>query len=191
MSTCRQCLTLQLAGLHGSRCVKCEKLNERGEHPVFCAACEAEGRDRVVGFSPVPGSHRLCKEHADRLRRENGLAVGGPCAPCADPDTSPGNMMPPSDGRQPSNLRDNPVEAPAGASGTGEDSSLSPGDPGRGPVGTSQPPTTIRALGSPARASVAAGADASRTTHKPFTQRPVSREAGASRAGATSHGGPR
>jgi|GEM_PF-6447785 len=39
-------------------------------YPLLCVWCLHEGRTREIGRSPVPGSHGICPEHADKLRRE-------------------------------------------------------------------------------------------------------------------------
>jgi len=39
-------------------------------HPVYCAWCEADGRENIINWAGVKNSHGVCPEHRQALRAE-------------------------------------------------------------------------------------------------------------------------
>jgi len=61
------------AGIERVECV--EAVEEAGRSvaqlfPVLCAWCEKEGRETVINWTTVPGSHGICKAHGKRMMAE-------------------------------------------------------------------------------------------------------------------------
>ena len=60
------------ANLEAIECIETERAVAQ-LFPVLCAWCEREGRETVIGWIAVPGSHGICKAHGDIMRAEAGL----------------------------------------------------------------------------------------------------------------------
>lgn len=53
-----------------------ERADQNREWPVLCAWCEKEGRETVLNWIAVKGSHGICQEHRAELLEQARIIKG-------------------------------------------------------------------------------------------------------------------